>query len=125
MDMDHPKLIDKSLKTSYSYLKNIIPNELVGKILDIAYDDFKNRYKNVLAELKIKIHPNFGKNCRFTRLIYIGGDPISFPILYRTTHKLCEICQNDNVSDYDFRTCHSCASKSEFLNEFTYYHRLC
>lgn len=138
--MDNPEVIDRSLKTSYSALTSLtqIPKDLIGNILDITYDKFntisdtknsnkniKSCHKNVMIELKLKSRPNCGTNCRFIRILWVDGDPISIPALYRSSHKICEMCNNYNVSEYNFNTCHNCANENEFPEEFYYYHNLC
>lgn len=63
-------------------------------------------------------------NCKIITFMSVDNLIILRPVLYRTTHKKCNLCKNP-VSDYSHNVCYYCANKENFPYEYDYHHSCC
>lgn len=91
---------------------------------EIYFASHRDRFASALDEIRSLRHPVCGSRCQY-RLVSVFGHLTRRPVLRRSTHKLCPVCQRTDVSSYDFDACHACAEHDTYPVEFAVYHMFC
>ena len=99
-----------------------LDNYIYWNIMDFAKGVPKDKYKNVMTELRYNIRVRCNKNCRY-QLLDFDGELIPVPVFVKTSHAICPICDCSTLSEYSHRHCDQCSAKGTY--EYNYHHRFC